>query len=94
MSVIAFIESQSADPVERAIAARVLDILHNPRLSRAQQRELVQQAQDELVAHQRQRAALPQVARTPRKRKRGAALDPIAARRREMGLPPPIQRGG
>lgn len=92
MSVIAFIESQSADPVERAIAARVLDILRNPRLSRAQQRELVQQAQDELVAHQR--AALPQVARTPRKRKRGAALDPIAARRREMGLPPPIQRGG
>ncbi|MDO5288668.1 MAG: hypothetical protein Q4F13_03425 [Pseudomonadota bacterium] len=85
MSVMAFIESQSADPVERAIAARVVDILHNPHLTHVQRRALVLQAQDELIAHQRQRAVPPMPARPTRKRQRGAALDPIAVRRREMG---------
>ena len=88
MSAILFIEALSTDPVERAIAARVARILSNPRLSATQRREQVQQAQQALLAHRRQRAANPQTASSPKRIQRGAAMDPIAARRKELGRPP------
>jgi hypothetical protein len=85
MSDIDFIEAHSTDPVERAMAARVLGILHNPRLTSAQRRAQVAQAQRELLEHQRQRDAPARPASNAKRRHRGAAVDPIAARRRELG---------
>lgn len=88
MSVFHFVESFSSDPVERAIAARVVAILNNAGLTRAQRRALVQQAQHELTEHRRRRSA-DQKAGSGRPlrptRRRGGAIDPIAARRRELG---------
>ncbi len=89
-----FVESLSADPAERAIAARVVAILNNPRLDSAQRERLVRQAQRELVDHQQRRdaATLP-VADRNKPRKRVAAVDPIAARRWELGKSGASQRG-
>ncbi len=84
MSEFQFVESLSADPVEWAIAARVADILRNPRLDSVQREGLIRQAQRELIQHQHQRDN-PRPAATNKARKRGAAVDPIAARRRELG---------
>ena len=86
MSEFQFVESLSADPVERAIAAKVAAILNNPRLDSAQRERLVRQAQRELLQHKDARDNTSAQAVTKRKtRKRGAAVDPIAVRRRELG---------
>jgi hypothetical protein len=85
MSVFHFVESFSSDPVERAIAARVVAILNNAGLTRAQRRALVQQAQHELTEHQRRRSADQKAGSRRPLRLRGGAIDPIAARRRELG---------
>ena len=86
MSELQFVESLSADPVERAIAARVSAILNHPRLDRVQREEFVRQAQRELLQHrQRQASASAKVSEKKKTRQRGAAVDPIAARRRELG---------
>lgn len=86
MSEFQFVESLSADPVERAIAASVAAILNNPRLDSAQRERLVRQAQRDLIQHRDNRAATSAPAAGKRKpSRRGAATDPIAARRRELG---------
>lgn len=91
MSAITFIESLSADPVERAIAARVMDILKNPRLTQAQRRAQVADAQRELLEHRRQKNTPAKPVRDARQRKRGVAVNPIAARRRELAREPLIK---
>lgn len=67
MSNTTFVESQSADPKERAIARRVMRLLNDPTLERQQRIDLVRQAQRELIKHRRQlqeARALAQRART------------------------------
>lgn len=86
MPSIVFVESLSADPVERALAERVAAILGNPRLSLTERRLRVQRAQAELLAHRRQRDNVQAPPPRPARR-RAAAADPISARRRELGLP-------
>ncbi len=54
MSTFQFLESQSPDPVERALARRVAAVLEHPRLTRAQREAQVKQAQRELLAHRQQ----------------------------------------
>ena len=54
MSNTALIESQSSDPVERAIARRVLRILNDPTLDRPQRMEMVRAAQGDLLQHRAQ----------------------------------------
>ncbi len=51
MSNIPFVESVSADPVERAIARRVSQILQDPALGHQHRAALVRAAQQELLAH-------------------------------------------
>lgn len=87
MPAISFTEAFSTDPVERAIAARVVDILSKLHLTAVQRRTQVQRAQGELIEHQRQRGA-PAKVTTAKRRKRGPVVDPLAARRRELGRPP------
>jgi len=84
MSAIQFIESQSSDPVERAIAERVVSILNSPRMDSARRQWLVQQAQQELMEHRRrlERAQQKQSARSKASRPK---RDPMATRRRELG---------
>lgn len=53
MSSIPFVELQSADPVEQAIARKVMRLLNDPTLERQQRIELVRQAQRQLVVHRR-----------------------------------------
>ena len=67
MSNTAFIESQSSDPVERAIARRVLRILNDRTLDRGQRIALVRKAQHELLQQQeeiRRRAVIAKQAAT------------------------------
>ena len=87
MPAISFTEAFSTDPVERAIAARVVDILSNLHLTAVQRRTQVQRAQGELIEHQRQRGA-PAKVTTAKRRKRGPVVGPLAARRRELGRSP------
>lgn len=54
MSNTAFVEFQSADPVEQAIARKVMRLLNDPTLEREQRIELVRQAQRQLIGHRRQ----------------------------------------
>lgn len=56
MSNTQFQESQSDDPVERAIARRVHRILNDPTLDRSQRESLVRKAQRDLVQHRKQQA--------------------------------------
>ena len=85
MSGIQFIESQSADPFERAIAEKVAAIFDNPHIDSVQRQWLVQQAQQALLEHRRQRDRAQQLAQhKPSRKQRGPRLDPIAARRQEM----------
>ena len=53
MSKVHFVEEQSQDPVEQAIARKVIRILNDPSLDRQRRATLVQRAQQELVAHRR-----------------------------------------
>jgi len=57
MSHTPFLESQSADPVEQAIARKVMRILNDTALDRAQREDLVKKAQRELVRHRAQKQA-------------------------------------
>lgn len=69
MSRQTFAELQSTDPVERAIAQRVVEILNTPGLARPERERRVRQAQRELLDHrarQQRRAAMQaQAARLP-----------------------------
>ncbi|MBN9407479.1 MAG: hypothetical protein J0I00_18970 [Burkholderiales bacterium] len=62
MSNTAFVESQSADPVEQAIARKVLRLLNDKTLERQQRIELVRQAQRQLLGHQRQQREATELA--------------------------------
>ena len=55
MSHTPFLENQSTDPVEQAIARKVMRILNDTTLDRAQRETQVRVAQRELVRHRRQR---------------------------------------
>jgi len=89
MSVNQFIESQSADPFERAMARKVAAILNdpNPRIDSARRQWLVQQAQQELIEHRHQRERAQQLAerKSARRHNRSPSLDAVAARRKELG---------
>jgi hypothetical protein len=56
MSNTAFIESVSEDPVERAIARRVVRILNDNSLTRKQRVQLVRSAQRDLLQHRKDKA--------------------------------------
>ena len=87
MSDTHFVESYSTDPVERAIARKVIRILNDQTLDRQQRESLVRRAQQELLRHLRERPAPLPRAKAARVRRNSRVLDPIAARRRELGLP-------
>lgn len=53
MSNTPFVESQSTDPVERAIACKVIRILNDQTLDRGQRETLVRKAQRELLEHRK-----------------------------------------
>lgn len=53
MSNTAFVELASTDPVEQAIARKVMRLLNDPSLNRQRRIELVRQAQRELISHRR-----------------------------------------
>lgn len=55
MSDTPFLESQSADPTEQAIARKVYRILNDKTLDRQQRETLVRRAQHELIGHRRQK---------------------------------------
>lgn len=57
MSKAQFSESTSADPVERAIAQKVTNILNDRSLDREQRKALVQRAQRELIEHRERKAS-------------------------------------
>ncbi|MCZ2104544.1 MAG: hypothetical protein OZ923_13475 [Comamonadaceae bacterium] len=58
MSKTTFIEAQSQDPVEQALARKALRLLNDPSLQRKQRIDLVRQVQCELLQHrQRQQHA-------------------------------------
>lgn len=58
MSKTTFIEAQSQDPVEQALARKALRLLNDPSLQRKQRIDLVRQVQRELLQHrQRQQYA-------------------------------------
>lgn len=63
MSKAQFTESTSADPVERAIARKVTNILNDRSLDREQRKALVQRAQRELIEHRERKASQAQLAR-------------------------------
>lgn len=56
MSNTAFVELQSTDPVEQAIARKVMRLLNDPTLDRQRRIELVRQAQRELIGHRRRQS--------------------------------------
>lgn len=62
MSNTAFVEFQSADPVEQAIARKVLRLLNDKTLEREQRIELVRQAQRQLLGHRRQQREATELA--------------------------------
>ncbi|MEZ5607768.1 MAG: hypothetical protein R3E52_11765 [Burkholderiaceae bacterium] len=90
MSTFQFLESQSPDPVERALARRVTDVLANPRLTRAEREAEVRQAQRELLAHRQQQAQrqalLAWVQALPAAKKRDAVSVQVCAGRVQLGL--------
>ena len=88
MSEMQFIELGSTDPVERAIARKVVRILNDRTLDRQQREALVRRAQEELRRHQAQRWASPGP-KARQGRRRVPELDPIALRRRELGRDAP-----
>lgn len=55
MSDTPFLESQSTDPTEQAIARKVYRILNDKTLDRQQRETLVRRAQHELIGHRRQK---------------------------------------
>lgn len=55
MSNTPFVESSSSDPVERAIARKVLRILNDKTLDRQRRETLVHKAQRELIEHRRRK---------------------------------------
>lgn len=55
MSNTPFVESQSSDPVERAIARKVTRMLNDPSLDRQQRETLIKKAQRELIRHRQQK---------------------------------------
>ncbi len=69
MSNIPFIESQSDDPTEQAIARKVHRILNDKTLDRQQRENLVRRAQRDLIEHRRhqeqQKKLVQQVGRLP-----------------------------
>ncbi len=69
MSNIPFIESQSDDPIEQAIARKVHRILNDKTLDRQQRENLVRRAQRDLIEHRRhqeqQKKLVQQVGRLP-----------------------------
>ncbi len=95
MSEFQFIESLSADPVERAIADRVAGILNNPRLSRAQRETLVRQAQRDLIGyrqHKGSRERLLQLAKAVPVDKGAIAISvQVRAGRLQVGVTHPQQ---
>lgn len=56
MSNTAFVELASTDPVEQAIARKVVRLLNDRTLDRQRRIELVQRAQHELLSHRRRQA--------------------------------------
>jgi hypothetical protein len=56
MSHALFLENLSTDPVEQSIARKVMRILNDDTLDRAQRRAAIQRAQNELLRHRRQRS--------------------------------------
>ena len=58
----AFVESQAADPVEQAIARKVMRLLNDTTLEREQRIELVRQAQRQLLGHRRQQREATELA--------------------------------
>ena len=62
MSNTAFVESQAADPVEQAIARKVMRLLNDTTLEREQRIELVRQAQRQLLGHRRQQREATELA--------------------------------
>ena len=62
MSNTAFVEFQSDDPVEQAIARKVVRLLNDPSLEREQRIELVRQAQRQLLGHRRQQREATELA--------------------------------
>lgn len=62
MSKAQFTESTSTDPVERAIARKVTNILNDRALDREQRKALVQRAQRELIEHRERKASQAQLA--------------------------------
>lgn len=56
MSNTHFVESLSKDPVERAIARKVIRMLNDSTLDRQQRQSMVHKAQRELLQHQTQQA--------------------------------------
>lgn len=69
MSQVHFVEEQSSDPAERAIARKVKRILNDRSITRKQRMALVHKAQRELLEHRRrtagQQALDARVAATP-----------------------------
>ncbi len=57
MSNTPFVESLSADPVERAIARKVNRILNDTSLDRQQRQSLIKKAQRQLLLHRQQQQA-------------------------------------
>lgn len=55
MSNTPFVESQSSDPVERAIARKVTRMLNDPSLDRQQREMLIKKAQRDLISHRQQK---------------------------------------
>jgi len=90
MSKFQLLESQSPDPVERALARRVTDVLANPRLTRAQREALIRQAQRELLAHRQQQAQrqrlLAWVQGLPAQQLRAALSVQVCAGRIQLGM--------
>ena len=62
MSNTPFVESQSSDPVERAIARKVTRILNDPSLDRQQRETLIKKAQRDLIRHRQQKHEQQQLA--------------------------------
>lgn len=83
------IESLSRDPVERALAAQALQVLHNRALPRADQHTRIALLQQALLAHrarpqpvlERRPPAMP----TRRSTRHGADPQALLARQRELG---------
>ncbi len=90
MSKFQLLESQSADPVERALARRAVEVLANPRLTRAQREALIKRAQRELLSHRQQQAQrqrlLAWVQGLPAQQLRAALSVQVCAGRVQLGM--------